>query len=83
MGLLRHGLALPRLCLVDPRRAGALPALPPLTACQTQLLQFGNGTAAISPHAVTKVSLTITHRVFQPKVMQRTDCGLMRVLFAP
>jgi len=59
-----------------------LPA--PLTACQiAQLLQFGNGAAAISPHAVTKVSLTITHRVFQPKVMQRTDRGLMRVLFAP
>jgi len=47
------------------------------TACQiAHLLQFGNGAAAISLHAATKVSLTITHRVFQPKVMQRTDCGL-------
>ena len=31
---------------------------------------------------VIKFSLTITHRLFQPKVTQRTDCRLMRVLSA-
>jgi hypothetical protein len=28
------------------------------------------------------VFLTITHRLFRPKVMQRTDCRLRHVLFA-
>jgi|SRR5215468_1528617 len=32
------------------------------------------------PIPVTKLSLTITHRLFRPKVMQRTDCRLMRML---
>jgi len=36
----------------------------------------------VAADTAIKFSFTITHRVFQPKVMERTDRRLMRVLSA-
>jgi hypothetical protein len=40
----------------------------------------GPGFATFWPAPVTKLPLTITHRLFQSKVLQRTDCRVMCVL---
>jgi hypothetical protein len=64
------------------RRPGlCLPACP--AACPiAQLLQLGTAQLRSRLMPKAKFSLTIAHRTYQPKVMQRTDCGLMRVLSA-